>query len=110
MATKQSPVQCVTCRQPVPEDIEELNYFAQTTTRPAADDVENFLAELRDLTEYIETLFVLLCNVNKSALDESQLYSCHGLGWELALEAKRRVRLALGAWELCEERPREEPA
>jgi hypothetical protein len=55
-------------------------------------------------------LFILLCNVHKSALSETQLYSCRELGWELALEAQRRVRLALDAWELHEERLSEEPA
>ena len=109
-ATKQSPVQCVTCRQPVPESVEELHYFAQTAVKPEADDVETFLLELTDLTDYVEVLHILLCNVDKSALEENQLYACHRLGWHLAEEAKHRLDLAREAWRLHEGCLREAPA
>jgi hypothetical protein len=42
MAAKQSLVKCVTCRQPVPENLEQLDYFAQLALKPEADDVRNF--------------------------------------------------------------------
>jgi hypothetical protein len=110
MATTNSPVLCVTCRQPVPEDVKQLDYFAQTSLKPEADDVENFLAELRDLTHYLESLFILLVNADKSALDDDRLYNCFSLGWSLASEAWRRVELADAACDLQEKRLKEAEA
>jgi hypothetical protein len=102
--TKQRPVQCVTCRQPVPESTEQLNYFAQSALKAEADDVENFLTELRDITRYIEALFILLTEAPKSALDDNLLSRSHHLGWSLAQEARQRVELVYEAQELREKR------
>src|SRR3954447_2500195 len=104
MANTSTHALCVTCRQPLPEDIKEIAYFAQNATRPEAEEAENFLAELGDLTAYLEVLFILLSNVDKFALDEHQLYHAHGLGWALATEARRRVELADEALECREKR------
>jgi hypothetical protein len=90
--------------------VEQLDYFAQVALKPAANDVENFLAETRDITEYIEALFTLLAGVPMSVLDDSLLRRCHHLGWALAQEARHRVELADGALELREKRLAEEPA
>ncbi len=89
---------------------ERLNYFAQSALKAEADDVENFLTELRDLTGYIEALFILLAEVPKSALDDSLLSHSHHLGWSLAQEARHRVELAYEARELHEKRHAKEPA
>ena len=110
MATKQRPVQCVACRQPVPESTERLNYFAQLVFKPEADEVENFLAELRDITEHIEALFTLLTGVDKGILDDTLLSRCHRLGLDLAQEARERVKLADEALELRAKRVAEESA
>jgi hypothetical protein len=99
MAIQQSPVRCITCLQPVPEDIEQLNYFGQVALRPASDAVGNFLEESHLLVKSIEAMFKLLSNVDKSALDDEFLDHCLWLGWELADEAGRRVKVAQDAWE-----------
>src|SRR4051794_14045453 len=99
---------CVTCRQPLPEETTEISYFAQNATRPEAEEAENFLAELGDLTAYLEVLFIMLSNVDKFALDEHQLYRAHGLGWALAAEARHRVELADEAGERRQKRRAEE--
>jgi hypothetical protein len=62
-----------TCRQPVPESAERLHYFAQFAFKPEAEEVENFLGELRDIIEHIESLFSLLINVDKGVLDDDLL-------------------------------------
>lgn len=57
LAETPSPGTCVTCRQPVPDATERLHYFAQSALKPQADEVENFLEELQELTvkTYIAT-------------------------------------------------------
>ncbi len=110
MAIQQSPVRCITCLQPVPESMEQLDYLAQTALKPEADDVENFLAEIRDITEYIEALFTLLAGVPTMVLDDTLLHRCHHFGWALAQEARHRVELADEALKIRETRLAEEPA
>jgi hypothetical protein len=97
--SKYNSLTCVTCRQPVPEDIEQLDYFGQVALRPAVNDVGNFLEESYSLVESIGALFKLLSNVDKSALDDALLSQCFWMGWELTDEAVRRVKLAQTAWQ-----------
>src|SRR2546430_3034380 len=106
----QKQVKCVTCRQPVPESVERLNYFAQLAFKPEADEVENFLQEFRDITEHIESFFFLLINVDKGMLDDDRLYKCLYLGEALATAASHRGALAEQALGLRKERHAEEAA
>jgi len=87
MAMQQSPVRCISCRQPVPENT-DLDYFGQILSKPEADDVGNFLDEIRDITSYIDALFTLLANAEASVLDDRLLLHCHHLGWALTGEVQ----------------------
>jgi hypothetical protein len=108
MSEHKSPLRCITCYQPLPQDVEHIHYFSQCSLSPEDDDADGLLVEVQDLSRYMHTLFQLLFEANASSLDDQLLHNCHELALDLAEEATRRTALALDALRLREERQREQ--
>ena len=102
MATDR-PLPCITCHQPLPEDITHIGAFAQLPLLPTADDLGDLQQEVTDIIGHLKALFQLLMACPKADLDDDLLSTCLDLGSELAEEARRHLARASEAWELQEQ-------
>jgi hypothetical protein len=98
MADSHSPIICVTCQRPLPEDLKEDDaprYFAQTDLLPTRDGDHNFVAEADNILRYIKVLSTIVWTGSDAADIESREYdTILELVAELSEEAGRRLRLA----------------
>ena len=87
-------MKCITCSQPLPENLEEHpGYFARYSLEPDEDDPQDFTCEVDTLLHYIQSLSWALVTDEKN-LEENDLHWIHQLIEDLSAEALRRLGLA----------------
>ena len=95
MAAKESPYICVTCQRPLPHDLKAEDaprYFVQESLLPRSDEDISFTNEALVILSYIETV----SHVTRHCKEAEQQHQddIFDLLFQLAEEAKRRLRLA----------------
>jgi hypothetical protein len=94
-------MKCVTCDRPFPERTEKHpGYFAQYSTKPGEDVLEDFAQETDDILEYLGAVLAVM--IVAKEVDEEVVLRLVWLSRELCDEAQRRLektRLAGVHWQ-----------
>jgi hypothetical protein len=96
MSESQSPIICVTCRRPFPDDLtseDAPKYFAQSPLMPKSDSAHDFVSEARMISWYIKAVSYVF-HYKGEEVPEEISEEIFALLEELAREQDRRLDLA----------------
>ena len=99
MAVSQSPIICVTCKRPFPDDLkaeDSPRYFAQYELLPKSDSDHAFATEARNITEFISAVGEAMRYSDKE-IEHETYNALFDLITELSNETMRRLTLSLDA-------------
>ena len=102
MEDSQSPIICVTCQRPFPDDLkaeDSPRYFGQFPLLPKSDDAHDFGSEVRHITEFISAIADVLSYGDHKEVEQKTYDTIFRLIGELSEEALRRITLSLDAME-----------
>jgi hypothetical protein len=107
MAESKSPIICVTCQRPFPDDLkaeDSPRYFAQYSLLPKRDEAFEFASEVQTLCGYIKAIADALRYGDHKEVDQDTYDTIFELVGQLSEEALRRVDLSLDAYREIEQR------
>ena len=94
MAASQSPIICVTCTRPFPDDLkadDAPRYFAQSPLLPRSDDAHDFKDEAHQILRFIESVTYVTRYCEE--VEEKHMTTILELLLQLSDEAHRRLEL-----------------
>ena len=94
MAESTSPIICVTCKRPFPDDLKAADsprYFAQSPLLPRSDDAHDFKDEATQIVRFIES--VTYVTRYSEEVEEEHYKTVLELVLQLSEEANRRLEL-----------------
>jgi hypothetical protein len=94
MAESKSPIICVTCKRPFPEDLkadDSPRYFAQSPLLPRSDDAHDFKDEADQIVRFIESVSYVTRFTEE--IEDEHYKNIMELLMQLSEEAHRRLEL-----------------
>jgi hypothetical protein len=94
MADSKSPIICVTCKRPFPDDLkadDSPRYFAQSPLLPRSDDDHDFKNEADNILSFIESVSYVTRYAEE--VEDEHYKTILELLFQLSEEAKRRMDL-----------------
>jgi hypothetical protein len=107
MAESKSPIICVTCTRPFPDDLKQEDsprYFAQYSLLPKSDDAFDFASEVQTLLRYMEAISSVWSHGDHKDVEQDTYDTIFEMMGQLSEEALRRVNLSLEASRELEKR------